>query len=335
METTLFKASTIHRFLKWNKDTNKFQVNEYNKSNAKLVIIDEASMLDTILFSSLLNGLRYDTRIILVGDYNQLPSVSPGEVLKDIIESNIFDIIKLNRLYRQKDDSNIVDLAYDINSGNLDYSLFNKNFDLMFYQADSNNLKDNLIKIVNDYKDIDYHDFQIMAPMYKTLNGINNLNRYMQELFNPKDSSKGEIIIYDVLYREGDKVLQLMNMPDDNVYNGDIGIILEIDTIKREVTIDYDSNIVTFNSSNFSNFTLGYVISIHKSQGSEFKTVVIPILKEYGRMLYRKLIYTGVTRSKQELILIGEKIAFDYSVKNNDVDFRKTNLCQKIKDRYS
>ena len=122
---------------------------------------------------------------------------------------------------------------------------------------------------------------------------------------------------------------------DDNVYNGDIGIILEIDTIKREVTIDYDSNIVTFNSSNFSNFTLGYVISIHKSQGSEFKTVVIPILKEYGRMLYRKLIYTGVTRSKQELILIGEKIAFDYSVKNNDVDFRKTNLCQKIKDRYS
>ena len=330
MEATSFKASTIHRFLKWNKDTNKFQINEYNKSNAKLVIIDEVSMLDTLLFSSLLKGLKYDTRIILVGDVNQLPSVSPGEVLKDLIDSNLFPVIRLERLYRQKEESNIINLAYDINEGEVNYSLFNKNLDLFFYQANSMNLKNNLQIIVNTYKDMDYHDFQVMAPMYKTLNGINNLNKILQDLLNPKSSSKNEIVIYDVLYRTGDKVLQLQNMPDDNIYNGDIGIILEIDNLKREVVIDYDSNVVTFTSSNFNNFTLGYVISIHKSQGSEFKTVVIPLLKEYGRMLYRKLIYTGVTRSKQKLILLGEKEALDRAVLNNQNDVRKTNLKEKF-----
>ncbi len=335
MESTLFKASTIHRFLKWNKENNKFQINEYNKSKAKLVIIDEVSMLDTLLFSSLLNGLRYDTRIILVGDSNQLPSVSPGEVLKDLIKTELFQVIELKNLYRQNDDSNIINLAYDINNGDINYSIFNKNDDLLFYEANSMDLKEKIIKIAEKYKKCSFHDFQIMAPMYKTLNGINNLNQIMQNIFNPKSKEKNEILIYDVLYREGDKVLQLMNMPDDNVYNGDIGIILEIDNLKHEITIDFDSNIVTFNKSNFNNFTLGYVISIHKSQGSEFKSVIIPILNEYGRMLYRKLIYTGVTRSRQKLILIGEKEAFARSVKNNNNDKRKTNLCEKIKSRYS
>ncbi len=334
MEATLCKASTIHRFLKWNKDTNKFQVNEYAKSNVKMVIIDEFSMVDTLLFDSLLKGLKYDTKIILVGDANQLPSVSPGEVLKDLIESNVFEIIELKKLYRQMNDSNIINLAYDVNMGEIDYSIFNKGEDLHFYKSDSNDLKDKLTTLMKDFKNIDYHDFQIMAPMYKTLNGINNLNILMQDLFNPKSSNKNEIVIYDVLYRVGDKVLQLMNMPDDNIYNGDIGIILEIDNIKKEVTVDFDSNIVTFNKSTFMNFTLGYVISIHKSQGSEFKTVIIPMLKEYGRMLYRKLIYTGITRSKQELILIGEDEAFERGVNNNIENSRKTNLKDKIINRY-
>ena len=334
MEATLFSASTIHRFLKWNKDTNRFQVNEYSKSDAKLVIIDEVSMLDTMLFSYLLNGLKYDTKIILVGDSNQLPSVSPGEVLKDLIDSNVFPVISLERLYRQSKDSNIIDLAYSINNQEIDYKIFNKGEDLFFYKADSTNIKENLITIINQYKYLDYHDFQIMAPMYKTLNGINNLNKIIQELLNPKSFKKREIVIYDTIYREGDKVLQLQNMPDDNIYNGDIGVILEIDPIEKLVTIDFDSNIVTFNSSNFNNFTLGYVISIHKSQGSEFKTVVIPILKEYGRMLYKKLIYTGITRSKHKLILIGEVEAFQRAVFNDLNTKRKTNLSDKIKKRY-
>ena len=335
MEATLYKASTIHRFLKWNKDTNRFQVNERNKNLVKLVIVDEASMLDTTLFSSLLNGLKYDIKLILVGDSNQLPSVSPGNVLKDLIDSDIFPVIKLNKLYRQSEKSNIIELAYDINKEDINYKLFNKDDDLLFYKADSLNLKDNLVTILNRYRNLDYLDYQVMAPMYKTLNGINNLNKMMQELLNPKSSNKNEIVIYDVLYREGDKVLQLVNMPDDNIYNGDIGIILEINNILKEVTIDFDSNIVTFNSSNFQNFTLGYVISIHKSQGSEFKTVIIPILKEYGRMLYKKLIYTGVTRAKSKLILLGNAEALDYGVKNTKEDNRKTNLSLKIKNRYS
>ena len=334
MEATNTKASTIHRFLKWNKDSNKFQVNEYNKSDVKLVIVDEASMVDTMLLDSLLKGLKFDTRIILVGDVNQLPSVSAGEVLKDLIDSNVFSVIELKQLYRQSRGSNIINLAYDINLSNIDYKLFNQDDDLLFFKADSLSLKEKLKEIVLEYKNMDYHDFQIMVPMYKTVNGINNLNCLIQDIFNPKSSYKNEIIIYDTLYREGDKVLQLINMPDDNIYNGDIGIILEINNIKKEITIDFDSNIVVFNNSSFNNFTLGYVISIHKSQGSEFKTVVIPLLKEYRRMLYQKLIYTGVSRSKNKLIIIGEKDAFDYAVSNKQNNIRKTNLCKKIKERY-
>ena len=335
MEATNYPASTIHRFLKWNKDTNKFQVNEYNKSDCKIVIVDEVSMLDTILFSSLLNGLKFDTILIMVGDANQLPSVSPGNILKDLIESEVFSVVELNTLYRQKKGSNIIELAHDVNLGEVNYNLFNKSDDLFFYKASSIDIKENLTIIINKLKTSDYLSYQIMAPMYKTLNGINNLNKCMQELLNPKESNKNEMIINDCLYREGDKVLQLMNMPDDNIYNGDIGIIIEINNILKEITIDFDSTIVTFNSSNFQNFTLGYVISIHKSQGSEFNTVVIPILNEYGRMLYKKLIYTGITRAKNKLILLGEINALNQSVINEKENNRKTNLVNKIKERYN
>lgn len=335
MEATNYPASTIHRFLKWNKDTNKFQVNEYNKSDCKIVIVDEVSMLDTILFSSLLKGLKFDTILIMVGDANQLPSVSPGNILKDLIESEVFSVVELNTLYRQKKGSNIIELAHDVNLGEVNYNLFNKSDDLFFYKASSIDIKENLTIIINKLKTSDYLSYQIMAPMYKTLNGINNLNKCMQELLNPKESNKNEMIINDCLYREGDKVLQLMNMPDDNIYNGDIGIIIEINNILKEITIDFDSNIVTFNSSNFQNFTLGYVISIHKSQGSEFNTVVILILNEYGRMLYKKLIYTGITRAKNKLILLGEINALNQSVINEKENNRKTNLVNKIKERYN
>ena len=335
MEATNYPASTIHRFLKWNKDTNRFQVNEYNKSDCKLVIVDEVSMLDTLLFSSLLKGLKYDTILILVGDANQLPSVSPGNVLKDLIDSSLFPVISLNMLYRQKSGSNIIELAYDINSGGINYNLFNKDNDLLFYKASSLDLKDNLTLVIDKFKNQDYLSFQIMAPMYKTLNGINNLNKIVQELLNPREVNKNEIVINDCVYREGDKVLQLLNMPDDNIYNGDIGVIIEINNVLKEITIDFDSNIVTFTSSNFQNFTLGYVISIHKSQGSEFNTVVIPLLNEYGRMLYKKLIYTGVTRAKNKLILLGEVNALNQSVINEKENSRKTNLVNKIKERYN
>ena len=334
METVNFPASTIHRFLKWNRETNKFKVNEYNKSNAKLVIIDEASMIDTLLLDSLLKGLYYDTKIILVGDYNQLPSVGPGQVLKDLIETEMFNVIELKELYRQKENSNIITLAYDINNGNYDNSIFNVDDDLTFIPCDSYNLTDKFSEVCYAYKDYSFNDLIILAPMYKTINGIDNLNLIAREIFNPKDNIKEEIVINEVKYREYDKVILLVNMPDDSVFNGDIGIICEIDKNKGEVYIDFDGNIVKFTKSTFSNFKLGYVISVHKSQGSEFKVVIIIILNEYSRMLYRKLLYTGVTRSKKNLYILGEEKAIVNAVNNNVLDNRKTSLLEFVNDMY-
>ena len=169
--------------------------------------------------------------------------------------------------------------------------------------------------------------------MYKTINGIDNLNLIAKEIFNPKDSQK-EIIIGDTKYREGDKVIELVNMPDDGVYNGDIGQIIEIDKEKGEIYIDYDGNIVKYNKSNFLNFRLGYVTSIHKSQGSEYKIVIIIILNEYGRMLYRKLLYTGVTRAKKRLYIIGEDDAIRKAINNNIVHERHTTLLDMVNKMY-
>ena len=334
METVHHPASTIHRFLKWNKESNKFKVNEYNKIDVKLVIIDEASMIDTYLLDSLLKGLYYDTKIILVGDYNQLPSVGSGQILKDLIESKMFIVTELNELYRQKENSNIITFAYNINNNIIDNSIYNQSDDLVFLNCDSYNLIEKFSELCNNYKDYNTNDLIILAPMYKTVNGIDNLNRIAREIFNPMDNSKEEITIGDVKYREFDKVILLVNMPDDGVYNGDIGIICEINQEKNEVYIDFDSNIVKFTKSNFLNFKLGYVISVHKSQGSEFKVVIMIMLNEYNRMLYRKLLYTGVTRAKKYLYLIGEEQAITKAIKNNVLDNRKTSLCEMIQKMY-
>ena len=334
MEAVGFPASTIHRFLKWNKDTNKFGVNEYNKVNTKLVIIDEASMIDTLLLDSLLKGLYYDTKIILVGDYNQLPSVGSGQILKDLIESDKFLVTRLSELYRQKENSNIITFAYDINNGEYDDSIFNKSDDLTYLEADSYNLIEKFSELCYTYKDYNANDLIILAPMYKTVNGIDNLNLIAREIFNPLDDVKREILINDIKYREFDKVIELVNMPDDGVYNGDIGIICEIDNDKKEVYVDFDGNIVKYTKSTFSNFRLGYVTSIHKSQGSEFKVVMIIMLNEYSRMLYRKLLYTGVTRAKKNLYLLGEEKAIKRAIDNNILNDRKTTLLEMVLDMY-
>ena len=163
--------------------------------------------------------------------------------------------------------------------------------------------------------------------MYKTINGIDNLNKAIQEIFNPKSARKKEYVVGDVIYREGDKILQLTNMPDENIFNGDIGIIEHID--KKEIVIDFDGNLVRFTPSNFKNFKHGYAISIHKSQGSEFKNVVIPVVDGYSKMLYRKLYYTAVTRAKKKLYLVGSINSLKKASLNNDSDIRRTT----IKDR--
>lgn len=329
-ESTSLPASTIHRFLKWNKENNKFGVNEYHKSDVDFVIIDEFSMVDTYLFDSLLKGLRYDTKIVLVGDYNQLPSVGPGELLKDMIESNSLNVVELKELYRQKENSNIISLAYQINKDSLDRSIFNKEEDLTFIPVPANCVTDKIIEIASTYAN-DNKDVQILAPMYKTLNGIDIINSSLQNVFNKKKISKKEIIINGVVFREHDKVIQLSNMPDENVFNGDIGTIKEIHNgAKKEIYIDFDGNLVRYTPTNFQKFKHAYAISIHKSQGSEFDTIIIPIVNHYGKMLYRKLIYTGVTRVKKKLYLIGEITALERSIKNNDVNLRRTTLKEML-----
>ena len=338
-ESTLLKSSTIHRFLKWDKDTNSFGINEYNKDYSKLIIVDEVSMVDTLLLDSLFKGLTNNIKLVLVGDYNQLPSVGPGLVLKDLIDSEMIKTIKLEKLYRQKENSYIPYLAKEIKENNLSDFLTTRD-DYTFLKCSYNNIRTTLIDICSKLieKKYSYKRVQIMAPLYASINGIDNLNKILQNVFNPKDESKKELAVGDVIFRENDKILQLVNMPDKNVYNGDIGIIDRIipsnmsDSKKNEIVVNFDGNYVTYLPKDFSSIKHGYVISIHKSQGSEFELVIIPICESYKRMLYRKLIYTGITRAKSKLILLGDSDSFVYAVSNNNEILRKTTLIEKLKN---
>lgn len=318
---------TIHRFLKWQKEENTFLINEENKSDAKLVIIDEASMLDNDLFYNLLLGLKANCKIIMIGDYNQLPSVGAGQVLKDLIESDCLPVTYLKKLYRQASNSNINFLAHDIIEGKLDMSIFNESEDLTFVNCNSTNLKEKLQEFALTYKDLSIYDIQVLAPMYKGENGIDALNIYMQDLLNKKQNKKNELLYNGTIYREGDKVIQLVNSIDDNVFNGDIGEIIRVTKQnKKEIICDFDNNLVNYNPSTFENFKLGYTISIHKSQGSEFKIVILPVLNSYSFMLYRKIIYTAITRAKEKLIILGEESALKKAISTDKDENRKTLL---------
>lgn len=335
-ESTLLPASTIHRFLKWNKETNEFLINEYNKAFQNLIIIDEVSMIDLKLLDSLFRGLTRNIKLVLVGDHHQLPSVGPGNILKDLIESDLIDTIYLDTLYRQDENSYIPTLAQEIKNNELSDTFLETKSDYTFLKCSSLSIKENLKNLCKQLVDkgYDYKRVQIMAPMYAGINGIDNLNKELQAIFNPEDNSKNEIKYGDIIYRENDKVLQLVNMPEENIYNGDIGIIKNILKIDRKtfIYIDFDGNLVKYESKDLNKITHGFIISIHKAQGSEFELIVMPICNSYKRMLYRKLIYTGITRAKKKLILIGEPQAFVYAVNNNNEIIRKTNLLEQLKN---
>ena len=335
-ESTLLPASTIHRFLKWNKETNEFLINEYNKTFQNLIIIDEVSMIDLKLLDSLFRGLTRNIKLVLVGDHHQLPSVGPGNILKDLIESDLIDTIYLDTLYRQDENSYIPTLAQEIKNNELSDTFLETKSDYTFLKCSSLSIKENLKNLCKQLVDkgYDYKRVQIMAPMYAGINGIDNLNKELQAIFNPNDNSKNEIKYGDVIYRENDKVLQLVNMPEENIYNGDIGVIKNILKIERKtfIYIDFDGNLVKYESKDLNKITHGFIISIHKAQGSEFELIVMPICNSYKRMLYRKLVYTGITRAKKKLILIGEPQAFVYAVNNNNEIIRKTNLLEQLKN---
>lgn len=335
-ESTMLPASTIHRFLKWNKETNEFSINEYNKAPHNLIIVDEVSMIDLSLLDNLFKGLTKNIKLVLVGDHNQLPSVGPGNVLKDLIESGLIDTVYLDTLYRQDENSYIPTLAQEIKDNNLSENFLETKSDYTFLKCNSFSIKENLKNLCYQLieKGYDYKRVQIMAPMYAGINGIDNLNKELQNIFNPSDNNKNEIKYSDVIYRENDKVIQLVNMPDDNIYNGDIGIIKNILKIDKKtfIYIDFDGNLIKYESKDLNKIMHAFIISIHKSQGSEFELVVMPICDSYKRMLYRKLVYTGITRAKKKLILIGEPSAFAFAVNNNSERERKTNLLNQLKN---
>ena len=339
-ESTLLPASTIHRFLKWNKETNTFGVCENNKDKSTLIIVDEASMIDINLFDSLLKGLTNNIKLILVGDYDQLPSVGPGQILKDMIESFVIPTVKLDTLYRQDNNSYINMLAKEIKENQVSTSSFGDYDDYRFLECLPHKIKDVLNKLSIDLVNhgYDYKRVQVMAPIYRGENGIDNLNVLLQNVFNPKDESKKELVVGDTLFRVNDKILQLVNMPDENVFNGDIGVLKDIvysqnsESGKNELYVDYDGNIVKYLPKDFVKIKHGFIISVHKSQGGEFEFVILPMCKSYNRMLYRKLVYTAVTRARKKLVIIGEADAFCFAI-NNTLEYeRKTFLKNKLID---
>jgi exodeoxyribonuclease V alpha subunit len=326
-ESVKTPAWTIHKYLKWNKETENFLIDEYNKSNEDIVIVDESSMIDIFLFSSLLKGLKNNVKLILVGDANQLPSIGPGDILNDLLMNNNFSKKYLDIIYRVKDGSYITYLANDIKN-KVNFDKFSSEYtDFKFLESNDNDIQSYLKRICETIKDkkISLNDFQVLIPMYKGINGIDNINNLMANIFNP---NQDVFQIGDKYYRVNDKVIQLVNDIDNNIYNGDIGYIQSMEYVDKKlvVEINYSGNVVEYKSGEFDKFNLAYAVSIHKSQGSEYDNVVVVLAKSFNRMFYNKLIYTAVTRAKSSLVILGSLDSFNMSVKTLYGDNRNTYL---------
>lgn len=330
-------ATTIHRLLKWDLETNHFACDAYNPVEGDILIVDEFSMVDTQLFYHLLEATHRFQKILLIGDDEQLPPVSPGDVLRDLLLSKYFATVRLIQIHRQSEQSGIIPLAYQMRNGHVvEQDLIGNDIKfLSCYASDAGQL---VLQAIEGAVEVGYtqQDIQVLAPMYDGVAGIRNINRILRDYFNPSTELKKEIIIGSTIYREGDKILQLKNQPDDDIYNGDIGFITEIirknDDFDRQdrILVDFDGRVVAYSGLDFQNITHAYCISVHKSQGSEYAYVIMLIFKEYRQMLRRKLLYTGVTRAKQQLLLIGEFDALAKGVKHLERAVRKTTLQLRI-----
>ncbi len=337
-ELTGVEATTIHRALVWDLDTNQFSKDKDDPLFGDVLIIDEFSMVDINLFYHLLDATQNFKQIILIGDDEQLPPVSPGSVLNELMSMNLENTIKLEKIYRQGEDSGIIPLASDIRVGKLNVENLNKS-DVKFINVDKYNLKNVLLSLLEEkiYSGDELQDIQILAPMYDGQCGITYLNEVLREYFNPASINKREMQIGKTIYREGDKVLQLKNQPSDDVYNGDIGFIVEIknkeedEEIKKStITVDFDGNFVTYDYSTFVNLTHAYCISVHKSQGSEYKNVFLLSFWEHRIMLKRKLLYTGITRTKNNLYILGDLSSFEFGIKQEDLKQKNISLKEKL-----
>ena len=302
------ESKTIHSLLKWNKESNLFAYDIDNPILYDCLIIDEFSMVDNSLFASLLKAGSRIKKLCIIGDNNQLPSIRPGELLSDLLLSKMFTVTELKVNHRQAEGSEIISLANDIIKNDVDLDRYHK--DISFYSIYENSF-DLISLIKQDMADgYSINDIQVLSPMYKGNWGIDNLNVLLQNTFNPQDINKKEKKAGQFTFRIDDKILQLKNRPTDDVYNGDIGILAEIDEKEKYMMVDYSNIYVFYEYEELSDIALAYAMSVHKSQGSEYPIVYFVISKNNLRMLNRKLIYTAISRAKNKLVIIGDSALF-------------------------
>lgn len=338
-ESTGLPAVTIHRLLGWNGE-DYFEKNEHEQLSGKFLIVDEFSMVDTWLANHLLKAVPDDMHVLLVGDEDQLPSVGPGQVLSDLLASEKIPLIRLTEVYRQKEGSKIIQLAHAIKNDTCSMDKLKKDKDFSFISCQPPQVIDVITQVFMkaNEKGINLKDIQVLAPMYRSETGITNMNRHLQQIVNPKTRGKREKKINDASFRVGDKVIQLINQPEDGVSNGDIGEIVAIFEEDEntggveQIVIEFDDNEVIYEQKDYRNFMHAYCISIHKSQGSEFPIVVMPVVSSYRRMLRKNLLYTAITRSTTSLIICGDQQAFMYGIQTLDTNKRYTSLTSKLSE---
>lgn len=326
------ESFTIHSLLKWDLESNTFGMDETNPLSIDCLIIDEFSMVDTWLMSHLLKASQQVKKILIVGDKDQLPSVAPGQVLKDLIDCEVFPVISLKHIYRQKEGSDVISLAHQIREQALDFDQFKQ--DIRWFDCKAMDVKKLVLDVIQQalLKGYPLQQVQVLAPMYSGLAGIDALNHAIQKFVNPYDENKRELKVGTQTFRVDDKILQLKNQPNDDVFNGDIGTCVEIvyareDELKQNrIIVDFDGRIVEYTSENFINITLAYCVSVHKAQGSEYPIVLLPVVSEHRFMLQKRLLYTAVTRASKSLILIGSKQLFIQGTTLNEDVPRKTCL---------
>ena len=338
-ELTGIYACTIHRLLKWDLHSNTFAMNKSNPLDLDVLIIDEFSMVDCLLLSKLFEAGRGINKVLFIGDYHQLPSVAPGNILQDLMEAGV-KTIELDEIFRQAKDSGIIQLAHHIIHNEIEnMDLFEQYRDINFFPCINYDVVKNVKIIVKKAIDEGYdtNDIQVLVPMYQGVAGIDALNDALQDVFNPIDEFNDSYQIGRKEYRVGDKILQLKNRPDDDVFNGDIGTLVEIcrkdnfEYLQDTLIVDFDGNFVEYTSNTFNTITHAYCMSIHKSQGNEFKIVIMAVLSDYYIMLLRNLLYTAITRAKQSLFILGSSKAFMHGLANYQDSRRKTSLKSRFK----
>jgi exodeoxyribonuclease V alpha subunit len=334
-ESTDLPAVTIHRLLGWDGHDG-FEKNEHEQLSGKFLIVDEFSMVDIWLANQLFKAIPDDMQVMVVGDEDQLPSVGPGQVLSDLLGSGLIPFVSLNEVYRQKEGSKIIQMAHEIKNDT--FSTLQNAKDFSFIPCHEHHMLDAITTIFKKAieKGIDPRDMQVLAPMYRSQAGITMINQQLQQLMNPKTNQKREVKGKEVAFRVGDKVIQLVNQPEDGVYNGDIGEVVAIFTEDEneenveQLVILYEDKEVVYERKDYINIMHAYCISIHKSQGSEFPIVILPVLSSYRRMLRKNLLYTAITRSKQSLIICGEESAFLRGIRTIDTNNRYTSLKEQL-----